>query len=367
MFIDSLLDLALQIQQIPAPTFDEARRAEFIRMRFAAEGLANVQTDSTGNVLARLPGNGSGLPLIISAHLDTVFPLETDLTSRRDFDKISAPGIGDNALGVAALFGLLWRLRERKKVLPCDVWFVANVGEEGLGDLRGMRAVVDRFSGEVKGYLVLEGLAFGHVYNRGTGVRRYRITVRTAGGHSWSDYGKPSAIHELSGLVTRITALKLPETPRTTLNVGRITGGTSVNTIAPEAWLELDLRSENEMVLSDLVRRVEEHVAAASRPGVSLETATIGDRPAGSIPAEHPFIRSAMSCLKSQGVDPSLTIGSTDANIPFSHGYPAVVLGVTTGEGTHTVNEYIDLLPVEKGIAQLVEFVARVSNEEPAS
>jgi tripeptide aminopeptidase len=367
MFIDSLLDLALQIQQIPAPTFDEARRAEFVRMRFAAEGLADVQADSTGNVLARLPGSGTGLPLIISAHLDTVFPLETDLTSQRNPVKISAPGIGDNALGVAALFGLLWRLRERKMVLPCEVWFVANVGEEGLGDLRGMRAVVDRFGGEVRGYLVLEGLAFGHVYNQGTGVRRFRITVRTAGGHSWSDFGKPSAIHELAGLVTRITALKLPDTPRTTLNAGRIAGGTSINTIAPEAWLELDLRSEDEAALRDLVRRVEELVAAVNRPGVDLETATIGDRPAGSIKADHPFIRAAMSCLKSQGIDPSLTIGSTDANLPFSHGYPAVVLGVTTGGSAHTVNEYIDLPPVEKGIAQLVEFVTRVSNEEPVS
>ena len=361
MLIDTLLDLALQIQQIPSPTFDEAHRAEFVRMRFADEGLADVQSDSTGNVLARLPGTGTGLPLIVSAHLDTVFPLDTELTGRRTPEKINAPGLGDNALGVAALFGIFWRFRERKMVLPCDVWFVANVGEEGLGDLRGMRAVVNRFGGEARGYLVVEGLAFGHVYNRGTGVRRFRITVRTAGGHSWSDYGRPSAIHELSGLVTRITALKLPETPRTTLNIGRITGGTSVNTIAPEAWMELDLRSENETVLSDLVRRVEELIAAVNKPGVSLETVTIGDRPAGAIQAGHPFIQSAISCLKAQGVDPSLTIGSTDANVPFSHGYPAVVLGVTTGGGAHTVNEYIDLPPIEKGIEHLVEFIIHVT------
>jgi tripeptide aminopeptidase len=361
MFIDSLLDLAIKIQQIPAPTFDEAHRAEFVRMRFAADGLVDVQTDSTGNVLARLQGSGAGLPLIISAHLDTVFPLETDLTPQATPLKISAPGIGDNSLGVAALFGLLWRLREQKLTLPCDLWFIANVGEEGLGDLRGMRAVADRFGGGVRGYLVLEGLAFGHVYNRGTGVRRFRITVRTSGGHSWSDYGKPSATHELAELVTRITALDLPDTPRTTLNIGRIAGGTSINTIAPEAWLELDLRSENEAALHDLVRRVEELISAANRPGVSVEAATIGDRPAGSIKADHPFIRSALSCLKSQGVEPQLTLGSTDANIPFSRGYPAVVLGITTGGGAHTVNEYIDIPPVEKGITQLVEFIIQVS------
>lgn len=363
MFIDTLLDLALQIQQIPAPTFDEARRAEFVRMRFADEGLENVQTDSAGNVLARLPGSGDGPPLIVSAHLDTVFPLETDLTSQRAPEKISAPGIGDNSLGVAALFGLLWRLRESKTVLPRDTWFVANICEEGLGDLRGMRAVVDRFGGDVTGYLVVEGLAFGHVYNRGTGVRRFRIAVRTAGGHSWSDYGKPSAIHGLAGLVTQITNLKLPDTPRTTLNVGIIAGGTSINTIAADAWLELDLRSEDETVLHDLIRRVEELVVAANRPGVSLEMTTIGDRPAGTIKADHPFIQSAIRSLKSQGVKPQLTIGSTDANIPFSRGYPAVVLGVTTGAGAHTVNEYIDILPVEKGMEQLVEFVTLTLNK----
>ena len=361
MFIESLLDLALQIQQIPAPTFDEARRADFVRARLVAEGLSDVQVDSTGNVLARLPGKGTGLPLVVTAHLDTVFPPEMDLASRREAGKIIAPGLGDNALGVAALFGISWQLRERKATLPCDLWFVANVGEEGLGDLRGMRAVVDRFGGKVKGYLVVEGLAFGHVYNRGTGVRRFRITVHSSGGHSWTDFGKPSAIHELAALVTRITALELPEEPRTTLNVGRVSGGTSINTIAPEAWMELDLRSEDEAALRDLVKRVEELISAANQPGVSLETTMIGNRPAGRILPDHPFIRSAMSCLREQGVDPSLTIGSTDANVPFSRGYPAVVLGVTTGGGAHTVNEFIDLPPIEKGIAQLVEFIIHAS------
>jgi tripeptide aminopeptidase len=361
MFIDSLLDLALQIQHIPAPTFDEARRAEFVRMRFAAEELADVQTDPTGNVLARLPGSSPGLPLIVSAHLDTVFPLETDLTGGRSPAKISAPGLGDNALGVAALFGILWRLRELRSTLRGDIWLVANVGEEGLGDLRGMRAIVDRFGGEVRGYLILEGLAFGHVYNRGTGVRRFRVTAHTAGGHSWSDYGKPSAIHELAGLVTRFSALKLPEAPRTTLNVGKFTGGTSINTLAPEATLELDMRSEDPAALQDLIRQVEGLIASANRPGVSLETQTIGDRPAGSIRADHPLIRAALNSLQQVGVDPQLTIGSTDANMAFSRNYPAVVLGVTTGGGAHTVNEFIDIPPIDKGIRHLVDFILQVS------
>jgi acetylornithine deacetylase/succinyl-diaminopimelate desuccinylase-like protein len=361
MSVESLLDLALQIQQIPAPTFNEGRRAEFVLARFQSEGLADVQIDHAGNVLARLPGNTSNHPLIVSAHLDTVFPIDTDLTSSRNGDRITAPGIGDNSLGVAALFGILWQLREQKRDLSCDVWLAANVCEEGLGDLLGMRAVVERFGGEVKGYLVLEGMAFGHVYNRGTGVRRYKITVRTAGGHSWSDYGKPSAIHELSGLVTQLAEIKLPVSPRTTLNVGRIIGGTSINTIAPDAQIELDLRSEDESILQGLVQQVEELVAGEKKPGVDWEIQAIGNRPAGFIGADHPLIQTALSSLAQLGVEPTLTIGSTDANIPFSKGYPAVVLGATTGGGAHTSKEYIDIPPIEKGLIHLVEVVTRMT------
>lgn len=361
MEIESLLDLALQIQHIPAPTFNEVRRAEFVQARFQMEGLAEVQFDRAGNVLARLPGRDSSHPLIVSAHLDTVFPLETDLTSSRSGNRITAPGIGDNSLGVAALFGILWQLRQQKTALSNDVWFAANVCEEGLGDLLGMRAVVDRFGGDVKGYLVLEGMALGHVYNRGTGVRRYKITAHTAGGHSWSDYGKPSAIHELSGLVTRLAEIKLPHSPRTTLNVGRISGGTSINTIAPEAQLELDLRSEDESILQGLVQQVEELVAGMKKPGVDWENQVIGNRPAGFIRADHPLIRTAISSLTQLGVEPALTIGSTDANIPFSKGYPAVVLGVTTGGGAHTSKEYIDIPPIEKGWIHIVDVVTRMA------
>ncbi len=361
MDIETLIDLTLQIQQIPAPTFEETRRAEFVRARFQAEGLTDVHNDAVGNVLARLPGAGSERPLVISAHLDTVFPIETDLTHSRSVEKITAPGIGDNSLGVAALFGILWWLREQKTAPKFDIWFVANVCEEGLGDLRGMRAVVDRFGGDVKGYLVLEGMAFGHVYNRGTGVRRYKITVRTAGGHSWSDFGKPSAIHELAGLVTHLAGIKLPDSPRTTLNVGKVSGGTSINTIAPEAWLELDLRSEDESTLQKLVRNVESLIAAIKKPGVTVETQVIGDRPAGSISSDHPLIRTAMSSLARMQIEPTLTLGSTDANVPFSQGYPATVLGVTTGGGAHTLNEFINLPPIEKGMDHLVDVVTQLA------
>ena len=361
MNTDALIDLALQIQQIPAPTFDEARRAEFVRSRFLSEGLKDVQIDQAGNVLARLPGQGKNHPLVVSAHLDTVFPVETNLAFTREPARVSAPGIGDNSLGVAAIFGILWQIHELEVPLTRDIWFVANVCEEGLGDLKGMKAVVDRFGGKVEGYIVLEGMAFGHVYYRGIGVRRYKISARTSGGHSWSDFGKPSAIHEMSALVSHLAAIQLPVSPRTTLNVGKISGGTSVNTIAALAEIELDLRSEDETSLQELVRQTEKLVSTMKKSGVDWDMEMIGNRPAGSINTDHALIKTSLSCLEKLGVEASLTIGSTDANIPFSKGYPAVVLGVTTGGGAHTTNEYIDLPPIEKGMAQLVDVVTRLA------
>ncbi len=357
---ERILHLATQIQQIPAPTFDEARRAEFVRGLFAAEGLADVQTDAAGNVLARLPGTGSAAPLAVSAHLDTVFPLETDLRLIHQSDRIIGPGIGDNSLGVAGLLGLVWGLRQENISLEGDLWLAANTGEEGLGNLRGMRALVERFGGGVRAYVVLEGMALGHVYHRALGVQRYRVTAHTPGGHSWTDYGHPSAIHELSSFVTRLSALKLPSEPRTTLNVGRITGGTSVNTIAAEACLELDLRSESPRALDDLVRRVEGMVQALNRPGVTIQAEVIGRRPAGEIPASHPLVRLAVDSLAEQGLSANLTIGSTDANIPLSLGYPAICVGLTGGSGAHTTNEYIYTAPVERGLASLVGLVRSV-------
>jgi tripeptide aminopeptidase len=262
------------------------------------------------------------------------------------------------------LFGILWSLRERNIELPHDVWFVANVGEEGLGDLCGMRAVVERFDKNVIGYLVLEGLALGHVYHRAIGVRRYRITAKTAGGHSWSDYGQPSAVHELAGLVTQLTALRLPRQPRTTMNVGKFDGGTGINVLASEAKCELDLRSEDPAALSKLIYQVEELFRFADRDGVKILAEIIGQRPAGEIPAEHPLVKLAVNCMHEQGMSAVLTSGSTDANIPLSRNIPAVVMGITTGGGAHTTHEYIDLEPIEKGMDSVVKFVELAGKSE---
>ncbi len=359
--VEELINLAIQIQQIPAPTFVENERAQFVLEKFRQENLTDLQIDSVGNVFARLKGTGAGAPLVVSAHLDTVFPAETNLAVRRLDGRVFGPGVGDNSLGVAGLFGLLWMLHKNNTKLPCDLWLIANVGEEGLGDLKGMRAVVERFKDLPRAYLVIEGAALGHVYHAGIGVHRYKITAYTEGGHAWVDYGKPSAIHELSGLINHITAIPLTLQPRTTLNVGRVGGGTSINTIAPSAWFELDVRSEDNQVLKELIELIKSKVAQYHIPGLSFEIEKIGERPSGRMSTEHPIIVLASQCLVEQGLQPQLTSGSTDANIPLSLGYPALVLGLTQGGRAHTLEEYIETEWLERGLQQLFRFVERVS------
>jgi tripeptide aminopeptidase len=252
-FVESVLEQTCVIQQIAGPTFYETERANFIHNQFQALGLADITRDAAGNVLARLPSTGNARPLVVSAHLDTVHPFSTNLAQQRLPDRIIGPSIGDNSLGLAGLLALPRMLADQRARLPGDLWLVANVAEEGLGNLKGMQAVVDRFGSRPIAYLVVEGMGLGNILHRGLGVERYKIAVRTPGGHSWADFGQPSAIHELCTLVNRLTALPLSDKPCTTLNVGIINGGTSVNTIAAEAWLELDLRSEDSHLLCQLV------------------------------------------------------------------------------------------------------------------
>lgn len=368
--ISRILDLAIVIQQIPAPTFHEQERAALVHRLFAEEKLSDVSMDAAGNVYARLPASHpSSLespsetktrPIIVSAHLDTVFPANTDLTVVRESGRVAGPGIGDNSAGLAGLFGIVWSMRERRIELASDLWLVANVCEEGLGDLRGMKAVVERFGSEAAAFIVLEGMSLGSIYHRALGVRRYRITARTEGGHSWIDYGRPSAVHELTRLAARITAMKLPQAPRTTLNVGTIAGGTSVNTIAAEATLELDLRSEDWNMLEKISAQVEHLVHDANRAGVEIDAQVIGQRPAGEILEDHPLVRLAETCLQDVGCNPHRNIGSTDANQPLSLGLPAVTIGLTTGAGAHTVHEYINIDPLQKGMEQVVRLVSGI-------
>lgn len=359
-FINRVLDLTIALQQIPAPTFNEAKRGQKVASLFRDEPLQDVSIDAIGNIYGRFPGLGHARPLVISAHLDTVFPFETPLQVQRTSEKIIGPGIGDNATGLAALFGLLWTLKTEGIQLPGDLWLVANVGEEGLGNLSGMQSVVQRFSHQPLAYIVLEGLAFGQIYHRALASERYHIKVETVGGHSWVDYGKPSAVHEIARLINQLLAVALPENPRTTLNVGQIHGGISVNTIAASAYLELDLRSEDEEILREIVAQVIGICSNADNKGVRVSIKMIGERPGGMLPKDHPLVEEARQCLQEQGIRPHLNIGSTDANVPLSLGYPAICIGITRGGGAHTLTEYIYTTPFVQGLRQLVNLVQRV-------
>ncbi len=362
-FVESILELTCTIQAIPAPTFHESKRAAFFLQLFTSQGLSDVQMDELGNVLGRLPGNSSCRPLVVSAHMDTVHPMETPLTVRKTEGRITGPGIGDNALGAASLIGLVRLLRMKNEVLPGDLWLAINVGEEGLGDLRGIQAIVDRFHQDPLSYIVVEGMGLGTILHRGLGVERYRISVHTAGGHSWVDYGQPSAIHELCGIVTHLSALTLPREPCTTLNAGVIHGGTSINTIAANAWIELDLRSEDSAALANLVNEVQAITYAAKRAGVQVNLERIGKRLAGSIPENHPLVHLARSVLADLGLEARLDIASTDANLPLSRGYPAICIGITHGNNAHTRDEFILTGPVGQGLLQLHQVVVRAWEE----
>lgn len=357
------IDLIINIQQIPAPTFDEAARAAFVEKQMRALGLVDVRQDALNNVYGRFPGSGNrgkAPPVIVTAHSDTVFPAGTDLRVRHNGRYIYGPGIGDNATGVAGLLLLAEALRRYRLQPPADIWLVANVGEEGMGDLRGMRAVVHRF-GPQASYIVVEGGLHGQIAHQAIGVSRYRITVEADGGHSWGNFGEVSAVHELSRIVAGIAELQVPETPKTSFNVGTIEGGTSVNTIAQQARALLDLRSEEEDTLVWLVGRVREVIQKVKRQvrrrgqSVRVQMTQVGNRPAGHIPRSTPLVVWAEQALRYIDCEQVVYIsGSTDANIPLSRGIAAVCVGLTVSGNAHRLDEFIDPTALPGGMQQLL-------------
>lgn len=355
---DDVVERAVALQGIAAPTFAEQDRAEEVMRQFNAIGLADVEQDAVGNVYGRTPGKDSSRPaLLVSAHLDTVFPKETDLTTRFEADgRIFGAGIGDNSLGLAALVGLASAIAEHNVTPGCDIWWVATVGEEGLGDLRGIRRAIDRLGEQVGASIILEGIGLGWIYNAALGVRRLRITVEGPGGHSWLHPAPPSAIHHLLKLgAALVDEIIPPESPRSSFNIGLVEGGTSINTRAPKASMGIDIRSVEPGTLAALESRVRD---VSSRftlaPSLGLTIDVIGDRPSARLSPRHPLVRAAREALVVVGgPEPSLSIGSTDANIPLAAGIPSVCIGITTGGNPHTKSEYIDTQPVALGMQQV--------------
>lgn len=343
------------IAQVPAPTFHEERRALHVLERMREAGLAGVARDEVGNVVGHMPGRApGGRPrILLTAHLDTVFPLDTDVTVRFDGDVLRGPGVGDNAAGVAVLLWTPRLLREVVGSLSGDLIVAATVGEEGLGNLRGMRGLIDRWGQSIDLVVVLDG-TLGGLVRQGVGSRRLRIEVETEGGHSWGSFGAPSAIHALCRMVARITEIPVPREPKTTYNVGLIQGGTAVNAIAAHAEAVVDLRSVDGASLGRLEQRVREVVARqATQCGVNVRISVVGDRPVGSIPEDHPLCQAVLRVHERLGIHTRIYPSSTDANIPLAGSIPAVTIGVTVGGNGHRLDEYIQVEPLGLGLAQV--------------
>jgi len=351
--VEPIAALTTVIASVPAPTNDEAARAQVVSDCLTRLGHSDVRIDEISDVVGRLPGRDSSKALLLAAHIDTVFPIETEINVSRTGDVLAAPGIGDNSLSVAAVAMVGKALEQLGRELPVDVYVTGNVGEEGLGDLRGMRAVIDQLP-MLGGVIAVEGHSLGRITHKAVGSRRLRITVNGPGGHSWGDAGRPSAIHALARLVARLDEIELIRDPKTTLNVGLFEGGISVNTIAPDATIVIDMRSTSPESLHRLIRRVEEEIAHVETTELSVAIETVGDRPAGEVSRSRGMVPIGIDVLRALGIDATCDASSTDANIPISRGIPAMCIGLTTGGNVHRVDEFVRLRPLATGFAQLL-------------
>jgi acetylornithine deacetylase/succinyl-diaminopimelate desuccinylase-like protein len=359
-----LAEETIRVTEIPAPTFAEGERAAYVAERLRALGLERVELTASGNVYA-LVGGSIGEPRVaLYAHLDTVFGADVAVGVSRRGGRLFAPGVGDNAAGVAGTLGALRALREAGLELERPVWVVATVGEEGLGDLNGARAATDRLGADLDAVVAVEGSFFGRVSHTAVGSRRWRVTMTGPGGHSWHDFGRTSAVHALVRAAAAITRLEVPAEPRTSFNIGSIRGGTGVNVIAEQAELILDMRSADRAQLDRLGGRIRRILDDARDEGVTVEVTEVGDRPSGHIATSHPLVQTCVAILGHLGVSPVYASASTDANIPLSRGIPAVTLGVTRGGGAHTLGEWIDTAPMVRGTQQLVLLLAALTSAQ---
>ncbi|HET9015541.1 MAG TPA: M20/M25/M40 family metallo-hydrolase [Thermomicrobiaceae bacterium] len=356
--IEATAELTARICAVPAPGGLERERAEFVAGLLRERGYDPV-IDEISNVYVRR-GQRGGPVLMLLAHIDTVFPAGTPIEVRREGDLLHGPGIGDNSNRVAAMIEALEILDELGIETPADIIAVADVGEEGLGNLRGARAAVERYRDELGAVVVLDG-PLGSVTHGAVGSKRWRVTVTGPGGHSFGAFGTPSAIHGLGRIIAAIADVEVPKDPKTTYNVGTIEGGTSVNTIAARASALVDMRSTDPAALDRLAARVRELVELRVGPGLQTSIEVVGERPAGSRPQSDPLVQLAGRAVRWIGLEPSFGASSTDANIPISLGIPAVVIGITHGGGTHTVEEYLEVPPIGDGLAHATRLTVEAS------
>jgi acetylornithine deacetylase/succinyl-diaminopimelate desuccinylase-like protein len=343
------LDLQVHVCEIPAPPFKEDARGRELARLFGQLGLRDVRTDKAGNVIGVRPGKAVHPNLVFSAHLDTVFPEGTDVKVTREGDVMKAPGIGDDCRGLAVMLGVIRALNEGKVETPGTITFVADVGEEGLGDLRGMKGLFyDSLKGQVDKFISVDGIGLG-VTHIGVGSNRYKVTFKGPGGHSYGAFGMANPIQAMGRAIAKIDAIQVPTQPKTTFNVGRVGGGTSINAIPFEAWMEVDMRSADPASLKDVDAKfnaavkeavAEENARWNNRGPVSASAELVGVRPAGQTPKDSPIVQTALAVSRAMQIDEVLREGSTDSNVPMNLGIPAITIsGGGSGSGAHSLNE----------------------------
>lgn len=333
----------IKITEVEAPPFQEEARAHLVAGMMREIGLAGVHVDEAKNAVGFIEAAGDGKALILAAHIDTVFPAGTDVTVKREGNILRAPGCGDNSSSVAALLNVARVLIEGGFQLPRKVIIAGDAGEEGLGDLSGMKALMKTYGHEIEYALPVDG-GIGAVTHAGVGSRRLKVTTHSPGGHSYGAFGVPSAIHGLGRMIASIADIEVPKKPKTTYTVGVIGGGTSVNTIAGEAWMLIDMRSESAAELATLEGKVRECIAAGAAAGdVSVDIEVVGDRPAGSIPIESELPQMVLATHRALGIKSYAEASSTDANVPLGMGIPAVTIGIKSGGDAHRLTDYADI------------------------
>lgn len=347
----------IQITEIEAPPFKETKRARAFLEMLRQHGLATVEIDAEGNAMGLRKGTGSGPLIAVAAHLDTVFPEGTNVKVRREGTRLFAPGVGDDSRGVAVLLAIIRAMDAAKIVTASDILFIGNVGEEGAGDLRGMKYLFQKgpYKDKIKMFISLDPYGSGNdITTGGVGSRRYKVTFKGPGGHSYGSFGLVSPAYAMGNAIARLSKLQVPQRPRTTFNVGVIGGGTAVNAIPSESWMDVDIRSESKDELDKAVEAFLKFMADAadeenksrstSQGRIEVDVKLIGDRPFGEISVSAPIVQTAGAIIRAFGMSPTHTMSSTDANIPLSMGIPAIALeSGGNGSRNHTLDEWIDV------------------------
>jgi tripeptide aminopeptidase len=361
-----LEDLQLEVTAIPAPPWGEAARSEWLRGRFEQLGLSDVHQDELGNVFGMWPGTDAAAPYIaLSAHLDTVFPAGTPISVKREAGRLYGPGISDNGSGIAALLAIATVLREAAMDCAAPILFIGNVGEEGEGDLRGMRHVFDQpqWADAIAALVVLDGAGTDTVIAEGLGSRRYEVTVRGTGGHSWSDFGIPNPVVALARIIDKFSDTTVPPSPKTAFNIGTIEGGTSVNSIPQSATMRVDTRSASVEQLNRLERALRDAVRDGTaetngrkkQAALTSEVRVIGDRPSADLPAGSNLLKMMRAVDAHLNNSARMQRASTDANIPLSLGREAIAIGAGgSGGGAHTLNEWYDPAGRDLGLKRIL-------------